>query len=124
MKVLIIDDEGIIRRALNRVLSLFGDSIYEATDGIEGLALWNEINPDLVFLDVIMPNMTGPEMLLNLVNRGNTKIVLMSAYSENIEELLKKEKVDCYIPKPFNNILEVVKNARALCNGDGNLESK
>lgn len=108
-KILIIDDEDSVRRALQRVLST-EYIVKVATDGVEGKSIWESFNPDLVLLDVLMPNMTGPQ-LLGVINHGlksKTVIVLMSAFTGeyNLEE---SQKLGCkyFISKPFANIFNV-----------------
>ena len=63
MKVLIIDDEPIIRRALGRVFKKRGHEVLEAEGGESGLEKWKSSGPDLVFLDVLMPDLNGPQVI-------------------------------------------------------------
>jgi len=117
MKVLIIDDEPLVRRSLARALSQKGHQVLEASDGLSGLALWREVLPDLVFLDVLMPGLTGPQILneLELNLRQQTKIILISAFAgEHNPETAQRLGADCFIPKPFEDIFAVVKVAEDL----------
>lgn len=63
-KILIIDDSMLARMAVRKCLSdLPGLEIHEASDGVEGLAKFIELKPDLTFCDLTMPNMNGFEAL-------------------------------------------------------------
>lgn len=115
MKVLIIDDEALVRRSLARAFKSKGHEVVEAVDGEQGLAKWLEVNPDIVFVDVLMPKMTGPQ-LLKKVNRSHScRVILMSAYSgEDHLETTDSLGVDEFIPKPFQDIFSLVSKAEEL----------
>ena len=111
MKVLLVDDEGLVRLSLKRALAKRGHEIVEASDGDEALAIWADVAPDLVYLDVLMPKISGPEVLrgLDAEARAHAKVILMSAFSG--EYNLEKAKLlgaDLYVPKPFDDIFAVV----------------
>lgn len=119
MKVLIVDDEPLVRRSLGRACKTAGHEVYEAGDGREGLELWTKVSPDLVFLDVLMPGLTGPQVLEALPTevRKATKIIMMSAFSgqHNMQSALQMG-ADLFISKPFEDIFTVVKMAEGLMN--------
>jgi len=94
-----------------------GHSVYEAENGVEGLKVWRSIQPDIVFLDVLMPGMSGPAVLQELNGKQTAKVLLMSAYSGDYD--LKKAKelgADEFIAKPFNDIFKVIEYAETLTN--------
>ncbi|MNJ92675.1 putative transcriptional regulatory protein pdtaR [compost metagenome] len=115
MKFLIIDDEALVRRSLSRALKSKGHEVVEAADGNEGLALWQTSTPDLVFLDVLMPGLTGPQVLKEIGNSKTGRVVLISAFSgeHNMETALQMG-ADLFIPKPFEDIFAVIKMAEDL----------
>lgn len=116
MRVLIADDESIVRRALVRALASKKVETIEAEDGEQALQIWKEKDPDLVFLDVLMPGLTGPQVLKEL-DRIQAKVVLMSAYTgEYNVEKARSLGADLFIPKPFDNIFEIVDKAMELVN--------
>ncbi len=117
MKVLIIDDEPLIRRSLSRALLARGHQVLESGDGVHGLEQWLKEIPELAFVDVLMPGMTGPQVLQQLPAeiRQKTKIILMSAYTGTGGAGLKvTEVVDLFLPKPFEDIFNIVKMAEEL----------
>lgn len=115
MKILIVDDEPLVRKSLSRACRARGHEVTEAVDGLDGLARWREANPDLVFLDVLMPGLSGPQLLQEIRPRGVTSVILMSAYSgEHNMETAQAMGAEVFIPKPFENIFEVVTKAEDL----------
>jgi CheY-like chemotaxis protein len=115
MKVLIIDDEPLVRRSLARALKSRGHDISEAEDGIHGLAAWKAGQPDLIFLDVLMPGMTGPQVLHEVGKERSGKVILISAFSgEHNMQTATQMGADLFIPKPFDNIFAVVEMAEGL----------
>jgi DNA-binding response OmpR family regulator len=117
MKVLIIDDEPLVRRSLARALKVAGHEVIEAEDGPVGLDLWlNEI-PNLVFIDVLMPGMTGPEVIqsIPLDKKSQTKIIMMSAFTgKEGNHPVITEGVDLFLTKPFEDIFKIVKMAEEV----------
>jgi len=113
MRVLIIDDELLIRESLARVAESMGHETRMENNGKDGLKAWKEFQPQLVFLDVLMPKMDGPSVLQARGKKNNEKVVLMSAhraFSSSAHHI----GVDLFISKPFQNIVGVFKQAEAL----------
>ena len=112
MKVLIVDDEPLVRRSLQKAFERMGHQIQVAEDGLVGLEKWHEFLPDVVFLDVLMPQMTGPQLLekIDVASRNKTKVVMMSAYSGHQEPGL----ADRFVAKPFEDVFDLVKLAERL----------
>lgn len=115
MKILIVDDEALVRRSLTRALKNKGYEVMEAVNGTEGLQAWKTWEPDLVFLDVLMPGMTGPEVLHEMSGHSKAKVILMSAFSgEHNVQTAQQMGANLFIPKPFEDIFAVVKMAEDL----------
>lgn len=115
MKILIVDDEPLVRRSLGRACELRGHEVILASDGNEGLAKWLEASPEVVFLDVLMPGMSGPEVLKEVGTQmsagSKAYVVLMSAYSgEHNVETAQQLGADLFVPKPFEDVFAVVEN--------------
>jgi two-component system, response regulator PdtaR len=117
MKILIVDDEPLIRLSLSRAFQSKGHSVHVAEDGIEGEKKWTELNPEVVILDVLMPGLTGPQLIERVKNRTPSKIVLISAFAGDYNiDSVKKLGADLFIAKPFDDIFEVVKRVEELVN--------
>lgn len=112
MKVLIVDDEPLVRRSLVRVFKSKGYQIFEAENGFQAMELWQKESPDLIYLDILMPGMTGFMVLEQLGASRSGKVVLISAYSEEDKE--KEALADLFIKKPFEDIFEVVQKGEDL----------
>ena len=115
MKVLIVDDESLIRTSLKRVFEGRKHQVVVAENGQEGLDLWQKSNPDLVILDMLMPGLTGAQVLKNMGRPLRSKVILISAYTGEYD--IKKASelgASLFIPKPFQSIFEVVERAEKL----------
>ena len=126
MKVLIVDDEALVRRSLRRALEKSGHVVMEAEDGRQALELWSQLAPDLVFLDVLMPRLSGPETLkhLKMEDRRRAKVILMSAFTgEHNSEKARSLGADLFVPKPFEDIFAIVKCGENLVQAEQNLRS-
>ncbi|RME15718.1 MAG: response regulator [Bdellovibrio sp.] len=127
MKILIIDDEPLVRLSLKRVAESKAYQVAEAEDGAVGLKVWKEFLPDLVFLDVLMPGLTGPQVLERIREWGQSdaRVVLISAYTGKYD--FKKARslgADLFIPKPFDNIFQVMEEGVSLVQGGVGVSTK
>ncbi len=123
MKVLIIDDEPLVRRSLERLFLSREHQVEVAENGIEGLKRWKEFQPDLIFLDVLMPGLSGPEVLKNYredsgkSNQTATlaKVILMSAFTGD-KQMIDPQGLgaDLFLAKPFESVFEVYDQAMEL----------
>lgn len=114
-KILIIDDEKVIRSTLREILEYENYEISEAQDGLEGLAKLREEEFDLVLCDIKMPKMDGIEVLNQAKSMDKSpQFIMISAHGsiETAVEATKKGAFD-FIPKPpdLNRLLLTVRNA-------------
>jgi DNA-binding NtrC family response regulator len=115
-KILIIDDERAIRRALREILEFEDFQVDEAENGAEGLEKAKNTLYDIIFCDIKMPQMDGMEVLDGLVQAKVEAPVIMISGHGNIEtavEAIKKGAFD-FIEKPLdlNRILVTIRNAK------------
>lgn len=115
MKILIIDDEPLIRLSLDRAFTQKGHEVFQAPDGLSGVKLWKSASFDLILLDVLMPGLSGPEVLLEMGSERKGKVVMMSAYLGIKEDSKQILGVDMFISKPFDNIFTLVQNLEKFC---------
>ena len=102
-KVVIVDDHSIVREGLKQLLELNGDVevIGEACDGVECLMLLEKVLPQVLLLDINMPNMNGLEVLEKLKEENvNVKVIILTVHNE-VEFLLKAVEIgiDGYLLK-------------------------
>ncbi len=102
LKTIIIDDEQLARQRLKRLLKEHDviDIVAEAENGAEGLILIEQLQPDLVFLDIEMPILSGFEMLAKL--KHQPKIVFTTAYDQYAIKAFEEDSVD-YLLKPIES---------------------
>lgn len=103
-KILIIDDEEDILKLLSRVLKKEGfANIYTAEDGESGFTLVKRINPDIILLDIMLPDEEGYEVCKKIRKISNVPILFISAKTEEIDRVLGFALGgDDYITKPFS----------------------
>jgi DNA-binding NtrC family response regulator len=102
-KILIIDDEDIVRLSCSRTLVPEGYELKMAKNGPEGLKLLGDESFDLVLTDLKMPNMDGIEVLANIKEKWPaTDVVIVTGY-QTVETAVKAIKLGAfdYIEKPF-----------------------
>ncbi len=120
MKVLVVDDEPLVRISLRRALEKRGHEVHECEDGQAALEIWPKFRPDLVYLDILMPRLSGPDLLKNLDPelRGHAKVVLMSAFAGEYDlERAKSLGADLFIAKPFADVFAVIDTGEGLTVG-------
>jgi two-component system KDP operon response regulator KdpE len=111
--VLVIDDEGQIRRFLRAGFELDGYGVYEAENGQEGLRIATMRSIDLVILDLAMPGMDGSEVLERLRSWSNIPVIVLSVRSSEDEKVrLLELGADDYVVKPFG-MAELLARAKA-----------
>ena len=101
-KILIIDDEDNIRNLLKNILIDVAD-VYDANTGERGMLLFQKEKPDLILLDIMLPDTSGVELLQAIREQDkNVKIVMITAY-ETIKSVIEimNIKISGYITKPF-----------------------
>ena len=107
-KILIVDDEPDIRKLLEFRLKTAGYEVITAKDGKSALKKAGEDSPDLIVLDVIMPDMNGFEICRLLKKSDRTKdipVIMLTvlAHEEDLSKGLEKG-ASCFMSKPFNII--------------------
>ena len=113
-QILVVDDDPHIQEVISFALKQAGHSVATASDGREGLERFSEANPDLVVLDVGMPEMDGLEFCRQVRKTSETPILFLSARDEEIDKILGLELGgDDYVTKPFSP-RELVARVRAI----------
>ena len=104
MKVLIVDDEDLIRNIIKDYCLNEGYSTLEASDGLEALKVFKEnTDIDIIVLDIMMPNMDGYTAYQEIKKIRNTPTIILSARGEEYDKLMGFDLgVDDYLTKPFS----------------------
>lgn len=105
-KVLVVEDDDSISNVVELNLRLDGYEVFLAADGEEGLAMVEEIEPDLVILDVMMPKIDGWEVLMRLRQRPETRdmpVIMLTAMGDEQSKVMGlRGGADDYVAKPFS----------------------
>ena len=102
MKILIVDDSRFLRMANERALVKAGHTVITAADGEEGLRLAQEREPDLVVLDMLLPKLSGPDVLRALrksVETASTPVMVLTSLPQCNEQKLIGEGATSYFAK-------------------------
>ncbi len=114
MKILVVDDEALLVKGIRFNLQNEGYDVITGSDGLDAVQAVREQNPDLVVLDVMMPNMDGLTACSKIREFSNIPIILLTAKADDMDKLMGFEHgADDYLTKPFN-ILELKARIRAL----------
>jgi two-component system, OmpR family, response regulator len=122
-KILVVDDTKNIRTLLTTCLEIEGYTVLSAHNGVQALKLFQTESPDLAFLDIKLPELSGTEVLRKIREKGiRTPVIIMTAFAtvKNAVECTKLGAV-AYLQKPFT--AEKVRNVllEILSNYQGNL---
>ncbi|HMZ08086.1 MAG TPA: response regulator [Anaerolineales bacterium] len=106
-KILCIEDEPEMIDLIRLILNRRGFDVYGAPGGVEGIRLVRETHPDLVLLDLMMPDMDGWEVYQQMKADAALRdipVIVVTAKAQNIDKVLGLHiaKVDDYIAKPFS----------------------
>jgi CheY-like chemotaxis protein len=113
-KVLLVDDSKFLRIANERALSRAGYEVSTAADGEEALKVANDKLPDIILLDMLLPKISGPDVLKALKANPATKdipVIVLSSLSQKNEEKLLNEGAAAYFEK---STLELDKSSDRL----------
>lgn len=124
MKILVVDDEALLVKGIRFNLQNEGYTVITGSDGLEAVQLVKEQSPDLVVLDVMMPNMDGLTACDKIREFSDVPIILLTAKTDDMDKLMGFDHgADDYLTKPFN-ILELKARIRALLRRAGTREEK
>lgn len=103
MKILIVDDEEMIRGVLREYVEFEGNEAFEAADGMEAVKLCKENDYDLLLMDVMMPRLDGFSAVKEIKKTKDIPVIMLSARGEEYDKLFAFELgVDDYVTKPFS----------------------
>ncbi|OPX43354.1 transcriptional regulatory protein YycF [Ruminiclostridium hungatei] len=113
-KILVVDDEPSLRDLMELVLKREKYEVAAAVDGKSALSLVHEFKPDLILLDIMLPDMSGHEVCKQLSADRRIPTIMLTARHETIDKVLSLELgADDYVTKPFE-IMELLARIKAL----------
>ena len=103
MKILIVDDEEMIRNVLREYVEFEGNEAFEAADGMEAVKMCRENDYDVVLMDVMMPRLDGFSAVKEIRKFKDVPVIMLSARGEEYDKLFGFEiGADDYVTKPFS----------------------
>lgn len=103
MKVLIVDDEDMIRNVLKEYVEFEGNEAFEAADGMEAVRMCRDNDYDVILMDVMMPRLDGFSAVKEIKKIKDIPVIMLSARGEEYDKLFGFEMgVDDYVTKPFS----------------------
>ena len=124
MKILVVDDEALLVKGIRFNLQNEGYEVITGSDGLEAVRAVQEKSPDLVVLDVMMPNMDGLTACAKIREFSDIPIIMLTAKTDDMDKLMGFDHgADDYLTKPFN-ILELKARIRALLRRANTTEKK
>lgn len=113
-KILVVDDEESILKVVDYALSEAGYEVHVARDGDGAEFMFEQVKPDLVILDVMLPGKSGLDIAKDLRARSGVPIVMLSARGDEVDRILGLEfGADDYVTKPFSP-RELVSRVKAI----------
>ena len=102
-RVLVIEDEESFRDALQFMFSREGFDVVLAADGAEGMKQFDSKNPDIVLLDLMLPEVSGTEVCKYIRTKSNVPVIMLTAKDTEIDKVVGLELgADDYVTKPFS----------------------
>lgn len=124
MKILVVDDEELLVKGIRFNLQNDGFEVITASNGLEALQQAKNQLPDLIVLDVMMPEMDGLTACSKIREFSDVPIILLTAKADDMDKLIGFDSgADDYLTKPFN-ILELKARIRALLRRAGTTNRK
>jgi DNA-binding response OmpR family regulator len=110
MRVLLVEDDDVIREATQLALERNGFTVDVAADGLTGLDTFRERRPDVALLDIMLPGMNGVSLCRQIREESPTPVIMMSARADPVDVVLGLEAgADDYVTKPFDSTVLVAR---------------
>ena len=112
--ILVVDDERILRETLAESLEVEGFTVVQAADGREAVNVYRRSHPDLILLDLMLPELSGTEVCRIIRAESGVPILMLTAKSAELDKVVGLELgADDYVTKPFS-FRELLARIRAL----------
>jgi DNA-binding response OmpR family regulator len=110
VRVLLVEDDDVIREATQLALERNGFTVDVAADGLTGLAAFRARTPDVALLDIMLPGMNGVSLCRQIREESPTPVIMMSARADPVDVVLGLEAgADDYVTKPFDSTVLVAR---------------
>jgi DNA-binding response OmpR family regulator len=114
-RILVIDDEAVLLKLVEETFTRLGAQVYKASDGHEGLRQFYTCKPDLVILDLMLPQLTGWEVCQQIRQISNVPLILLTAINRDADIVRGLQcGADDYVTKPFSPAVLIARAQAAL----------
>ncbi len=128
LTAMVVEDEAVANELLSSTFKNFFSEVTSAFDGKEALKLYEEKTPDIIFVDIIMPEMDGIELSRRIKEINPSQIIIVISASNDIQKISESIEigVNSFIQKPIDTkkIIELLDNITALVNKKKKIETK
>ena len=128
LTAMVVEDEAVANELLSSTFKNFFSSVSSAFNGKDALEMYKKTMPDIVFLDIIMPEMDGIELARKIREIEPNQIVIIISASNDIQKISESIEigVNSFIQKPIDTkkIIELISNIVAMINKKKKIETK
>lgn len=128
LTAMVVEDEKVTNELLSSTFKNFFADVSSCFDGDEALAVYNKSNPDIVFVDIIMPGMDGIELSRKIREINPSQIIIVISASNDIEKISESIEVgvNSFIQKPIDTkkIIELLSGITAMISKKRKIETK
>lgn len=128
LTAMVVEDEGVANELLSSTFKNFFSEVSSAFNGKEALEMYDRLRPDIVFVDIVMPEMDGIELSRKLREIDPNQIIIVISASNDIQKISESIDigVNSFIQKPIDTkkIIELLSNVTALISKKKKIETK
>ena len=128
LTAMVVEDEGVANELLSSTFKNFFSEVSSAFNGKEALEMFERLQPDIIFVDIVMPEMDGIELSRKLREINPNQIIIVISASNDIQKISESIEigVNSFIQKPIDTkkIIELLSNVTALISKKKKIETK
>jgi len=128
LTAMVVEDEGVANELLSSTFKNFFSDVSSAFNGKEAIEMFDRLKPDIIFVDIVMPEMDGIELSRKLREMNPNQIIIVISASNDIQKISESIEigVNSFIQKPIDTkkIIELLSNVTALISKKKKIETK
>ncbi len=128
LTAMVVEDEGVANELLSSTFKNFFSEVSSAFNGKEALEMFERLQPDIIFVDIVMPEMDGIELSRKIREMNPNQIIIVISASNDIQKISESIEigVNSFIQKPIDTkkIIELLSNVTALISKKKKIETK
>ena len=128
LTAMVVEDEGVANELLSSTFKNFFSDVSSAFNGKEAIEMFERLQPDIIFVDIVMPEMDGIELSRKIREMNPNQIIIVISASNDIQKISESIEigVNSFIQKPIDTkkIIELLSNVTALISKKKKIETK